>query len=94
MFHECLSHQHRVIASLTECRDILRITHTRLSDPHNTSISDIMTPNGKHIAPTALAVEAVELIQKYKIQGLLVLDDRQHLQGVLNFHDLLQAGVV
>lgn len=72
----------------------LRRNLAQASDPQNTSISEIMTPNGKHIAATALAVEAVEMLQKYKIQGLLVLDDEQHLLGVLNFHDLLQAGVV
>lgn len=72
----------------------LRRNLAQASDPHNTIISDIMTVNGKHIAATALAVEAVELIQKHKIQGLLVIDKSQRLQGVLNFHDLLQAGVV
>lgn len=72
----------------------LRRNLAQASDPHNTNISEIMTVNGKHIAATALAVEAVELLQKHKIQGLLVMDDKHQLQGVLNFHDLLQAGVV
>jgi len=72
----------------------LRRNLAQASNPHNTRISEIMTLNGKHIAATALAVEAVELLQKYKIQGLLVLDEAHQLQGVLNFHDLLQAGVV
>lgn len=83
---------HKVLGIYTD--GDLRRNLAQASDPHNTAISDIMTPNGKHIAATALAVEAVELIQKHKIQGLLVLDDEQHLLGVLNFHDLLQAGVV
>ena len=72
----------------------LRRNLSQASDPQHTKISDIMTVNGKHIGSDALAVEAVELLQKHKIQGLLVIDEAQHLQGVLNFHDLLQAGVV
>jgi arabinose-5-phosphate isomerase len=72
----------------------LRRNLSQASDPHNTMIKDIMTSKGKHISATALAVEAVELLQKYKIQGLLVLDESGRLLGVLNFHDLLQAGVV
>lgn len=72
----------------------LRRNLAQASDPHNTLMKDIMTPNGRNIAATALAVEAVELLQKHKIQGLLVMDESKHLQGVLNFHDLLQAGVV
>jgi arabinose-5-phosphate isomerase len=34
------------------------------------------------------------MLQQYKIQGLLVVDDDHRLQGVLNFNDLLQAGVI
>jgi arabinose-5-phosphate isomerase len=63
-------------------------------DPHNTPISDAMTPVGKHISPGALATEAALMMQKHSIQGLLVLDHQERLVGALNFQDLLRAGVV
>jgi arabinose-5-phosphate isomerase len=63
-------------------------------DPHNTLVSTAMSPGGKHISPTALAVEAVQLMQTHAIQGLLVVDDAGQLVGALNFQDLLKAGVV
>lgn len=63
-------------------------------DPHKTSVGEVMTRNSKTIHPQALAVEAVKLLQLHKIQGLLVVDENSRLQGVLNFNDLLQAGVV
>jgi arabinose-5-phosphate isomerase len=72
----------------------LRRTMEQTFDPDNTAISEVMTRETKSILPTALAIEAVELLQKHKIQGLLVIDGEGHLQGMLNFHDLLQAGVV
>lgn len=72
----------------------LRRTMEQALDPHNTRIGEVMTHNGRSILATALAVEAVELLQKHKIQGLLVVDEQSRLQGVLNFQDLLQAGVV
>jgi arabinose-5-phosphate isomerase len=72
----------------------LRRTLEQALDPHNTLIGKVMTRNGHSILPTALAVEAVELLQKHKVQGLLVIDGQSRLQGVLNFHDLFQAGVV
>jgi arabinose-5-phosphate isomerase len=72
----------------------LRRTLEQALDPHNTLIGKVMTRNGHSILPTALAVEAVELLQKHKVQGLLVVDGQSRLQGVLNFHDLFQAGVV
>ena len=72
----------------------LRRTLEQTFNPDNTPISAVMTRGGKSISPTALAVEAVKLLQKHKVQALLVIDESGRLQGVLNFHDLLQAGVV
>jgi arabinose-5-phosphate isomerase len=63
-------------------------------DPHTTPIARIMTRGGRTIGPDALAIEAVHLMQEYRIQGLLVVDDRGQLCGALNFQDLLAAGVV
>jgi arabinose-5-phosphate isomerase len=63
-------------------------------DPHNTRVSAAMTQGGKCISPEALAMEAVQLMQKHAIQGLLVVDDDGKLVGALNFQDLLRAGVV
>jgi arabinose-5-phosphate isomerase len=72
----------------------LRRIMAQVLDPHKTVIGDVMTVSGKTIHGQALAAEAVKLLQQYKIQGLLVVDDNSQLQGVLNFNDLLQAGVV
>ncbi|HET6564688.1 MAG TPA: KpsF/GutQ family sugar-phosphate isomerase [Xanthomonadales bacterium] len=63
-------------------------------DPHTTPITRVMTRGGKTIGPDALAIEAVHLMQEYRIQGLLVVDESGQLQGALNFQDLLAAGVV
>ncbi len=72
----------------------LRRTLEQGLDPHKVTVGEVMTRNGKTIRPQALAAEAVNLLQQYKIQGLLVVDDDRRLLGVLNFNDLLQAGVV
>ena len=63
-------------------------------DPHTTAVRDAMTAGGKSIAPDALAVEAMHLMQEHAIQGLLVIDRAGKLVGALNFQDLLRAGVV
>jgi arabinose-5-phosphate isomerase len=72
----------------------LRRALEREIDPHKTTVGDVMTRAGKTISAEALAVEAVQMLQQYKIQGLLVVDADLCLQGVLNFNDLLQAGVI
>jgi arabinose-5-phosphate isomerase len=73
--------------------DLRRTLDTGL-DPHQTPISAVMTAGGKRIAPDALAMEAMHLMQKHAIQGLLVVDAEDRLVGALNFQDLLRAGVV
>jgi arabinose-5-phosphate isomerase len=82
----------RVLGIFTD-GDLRRIMAQTL-DLHATAIGDVMTTNGKTINAQALAAEAVKMLQQYKIQGLLVVDDDTRLQGLLNFNDLLQAGVV
>jgi len=72
----------------------LRRSMEQALDPHKTAVGDVMTRNGKTIQPQALAVEAVKLLRQYKVQGLLVTNEDARLLGVLNFNDLLQAGVV
>ncbi|MEM9302091.1 MAG: KpsF/GutQ family sugar-phosphate isomerase [Pseudomonadota bacterium] len=57
-------------------------------------VAEVMTRNPKTIAPDRLAVEAAELMEKHKIQGLIVVDEGQKVLGALNIHDLLRAGVV
>jgi arabinose-5-phosphate isomerase len=72
----------------------LRRTLERGFDPHTTPVERVMTTGGRSIHADALAAEAVQMMQEYKIQGLLVVDGQNTLVGVLNFNDLLQAGVV
>ena len=72
----------------------LRRTLDKNLDPHTTRVEDVMTREGKTIGPDALAIEAVQLMKTHKIQGLLVTAESGNLVGVLNFHDLLNAGVV
>ncbi len=72
----------------------LRRTMEQEINPHTMTVGEVMTPKGKSIQPQSLAAEAVMLLQKHKIQGLLVVDDDLRLQGILNFNDLLQAGVI
>lgn len=46
------------------------------------------------IHESKLAIEAVEIMEQHKINGLLVTNDQGTLVGALNMHDLLLAKVV
>jgi arabinose-5-phosphate isomerase len=57
-------------------------------------MADLMTAGAKTIAPKALAAEAVQLMEKHKINQLLVVDEGGVLVGALNMHDLFRAKVI
>jgi arabinose-5-phosphate isomerase len=46
------------------------------------------------ISRTALAAEAVGLMERHSITVLIVTDAEQRVEGVVHLHDLLKAGVV
>ena len=56
--------------------------------------AEVMTRNCKTITPGALAAEALQMMQHYRINALPVVNSAGMLAGVLNMHDLLRAGVL
>ena len=63
-------------------------------DVQRTTMREVMTAHCRTIAPGVLAAEAVHLLEQYKINGLLVVDESRTVVGALNVHDLLRAGVM
>src|SRR5216684_2694552 len=55
-------------------------------------VEDVMTHSPKTVRPDQLASEALEIINSSKITALIVADDGKPV-GIVNFHDLLRAGV-
>ena len=58
------------------------------------SVEQLMTAGPRTIRPEALAVEAVQIMEKHKVNQLLVVDARGALVGALNMHDLFRAKVI
>lgn len=54
----------------------------------------VMSKDPKVIVRTALAAEAVELMERHAITVLVVTDGGGRVEGVIHLHDLLKAGVV
>jgi arabinose-5-phosphate isomerase len=72
----------------------LRRALDRRIDVHGSTMADVMTRSPHSIGPNELAAEAVLMMEKHSINGLLVLEDGGRLVGALNVHDLLRAGVM
>ena len=63
-------------------------------DANTSNITEVMHKNPNTIHCNRLAVEALEMMEQKKINGLLVVDDTGKLVGAFNMHDLLKAKVV
>lgn len=72
----------------------LRRMLSRNLDVHKTSIAEVMTPNCSVISADILAAEAMQIMERKKINALIVVDDQQRAIGALNMHDLVRAGIV
>ena len=73
--------------------DLRRVLDQRL-DIHNTPIKAVMTANCVTVQPQMLAAEALQIMEKKKINALLVVDEHRVPIGAFNMHDLLKAGVI
>ncbi|MDP1651753.1 MAG: KpsF/GutQ family sugar-phosphate isomerase [Rhodocyclaceae bacterium] len=72
----------------------LRRALEKLGDLRQVAVGDIMSRNPRTIGPDRLAVEAVEIMERHKVNQLLVIDTAGLLVGALNMHDLFRAKVV
>lgn len=63
-------------------------------DVRATGITEVMTRGPRTIGPDKLAAEAVEIMERFKVNQLLVVDQDQGLLGALNMHDLFRGKVI
>jgi arabinose-5-phosphate isomerase len=72
----------------------LRRALDKVADFSSAGVAELMTPGPRTIRAEALAVEAVQLMERHKINQLVVVDDDDKLVGALNMHDLFRAKVI
>ncbi len=64
------------------------------ADIHTTLMREVASIGCKTIGDSALAVEAVRMLEENRITALPVVDDQERLIGALNIHDLFRAGIM
>ena len=82
----------RLVGILTD--GDLRRALERWGDLLDRRVAECMTRHPKTIAKAELGARAVEVMERYAITSLLILDDAGRVEGVIHLHDLLKAGVV
>ena len=60
----------------------------------NMSVLSVMTTDPKRMHPEELAVEALNLMEKYKITMLPIVNIKDEPVGLLHMHDLIKSGLI
>ncbi len=60
-------------------------------NPPNTPLRQVMLPIFYKVGPEAAREEVVELVEKYKLSSLPVVDQSNHLVGVIAYEDMVDA---
>jgi len=60
----------------------------------NLTAQEVMHPNTRTVTDSALAINTVEMMEKYRITSVLVTDAQGLLVGALNTNDLMRAKVI
>jgi arabinose-5-phosphate isomerase len=70
----------------------LRRTLDKGINVHKMKIKDVMSTKCKTIAPSTLAMEALQIMEEYRITSLVVTEQGRPV-GVVHIHDLLREGI-
>ena len=73
--------------------DLRRILDLQI-DIHQDSITTVMTKSPTVAQADMLAAQALNIMEDKKINGLIIVDEKQTPIGAMNMHDLLRSGVL
>ncbi|WP_144157754.1 arabinose 5-phosphate isomerase KdsD [Paraburkholderia sp. BCC1885] len=85
--------EHEHVKGIFTDGDLRRVLE-RSGDFRELPIASVMTAGPRTIGPDQLAVEAVELMERHRINQMLVVDETGKLIGALNMHDLFSKKVI
>jgi len=74
--------------------DLRRLLDHGQVDIRQMKVEQVMTSKCTTVRPEMLAAEALQIMDSRSVNALPVIDAEGNLQGALNMHDLLRAGVV
>ena len=72
----------------------LRRLIEKVQDFSRLAIRDVMHANPRRVHPEQLAVDAVAVMEEFRINQMLVVDADDRLVGALHIHDLTRAKVI
>jgi arabinose-5-phosphate isomerase len=73
--------------------DLRRLLEKTL-DLESVQLKDVITKNPKTISKNILVAQAVEMMERFRVNHLIVVDETGHVEGALNLHDLLASKII
>jgi arabinose-5-phosphate isomerase len=73
--------------------DLRRLLEKTL-DLESVQLKDVITKNPKTTSKNILVAQAIEMMERFRINHLIVVDDNGQLEGALNLHDLLASKII
>ena len=71
----------------------IRRALSKTSDTASLIVKEVMTINPKRIDKNALAASALQMMEKFSITSIIIVNNDNKPEGVLHIHDLLKTGV-
>ncbi len=84
--------EHNKLAGIITDGDLRRLMENT-HDILDLKAKDVMTTNPKCVNSGVLAVKALQVMEEFSINALIVIDKRNNPVGMVHIHDLLKAGV-
>ncbi len=68
-------------------------TPQNLNFPIFARAKDLMSPTPKTVFYKALAYEALQIMERFKITQLVAIDENKKVKGIIHLHDILKEGI-
>ena len=88
-----VTHPDNSVAGILTDGDLRRLLE-KSANLEAVTLNTAITPKPRTIPPDLLAEEAIEMMEKFRINHLVVADKNGKLLGALNLHDLFAAKVI
>ncbi|MBQ6125508.1 MAG: KpsF/GutQ family sugar-phosphate isomerase [Erysipelotrichaceae bacterium] len=89
----CMVDDNGILKGILTDGDLRRVIEKRV-DIYSESVRNVMTPDPKRTTKDKLAVEALKFIRSKNINNLPVVDEENKLIGVVDWRQIVKAGIV
>ena len=80
------------LAGIITDGDIRHLLASKMTDLTHLTVDEVMTPNPRHLTGESYLYEALNMMEKFQITVLPIVDQDTRIEGILHLHDILGKG--